>query len=267
MRKLGIIAVAIGLIPAAGAQYVQQPEELAKINVVEKIGDQVPLALKFTDHDGNSVELRDYFSDGKPVVLTMAYYACPMLCTLVLNGLRDALAPLSLVPNVDYRLVTVSIEEKETPLLASQKRQAYLESFGRSEQEADWHFLVGSAENSRALADAIGFEYYYDAAIEEWAHPSLVTMLTPSGKVARYLYGISHESKDVQLAILESKKGETKITKPIERILLYCYRYDPDSKGYVLAAQNIMKAGGALTVLFLGLFLGTFWIRERRASA
>lgn len=239
--------------------------ELQKIDIVEHPGDTVPLPLAFTDDAGRPVQLAEYFHQGKPVVVTLAYYNCPMLCTMVLNGVADAVRGLELQPEKDFLMVTVSINPNETVELAAGKRARYMQALGEQGQNNGWRFLVGDSTQSRALAEAIGFKYYYDEATKEYAHPAAAFVLTADGVISRYLYGLEFKPRDLKFALIEASEG--KIGTTLDRLILYCYHYDPAAKGYVVLAGNVMKLGGLLTLVILTVFLSLLWARERRYRA
>lgn len=249
------------------AQTVQDSlPELSKIDVVEHLGEHVPLDLTFTNDVGETVGLGDYFHHGKPVILVLAYYTCPMLCTMVLNGVSDAVKALDWLPGKEFQMLTISIDPSETPELAAGKKARYLENLGKKGIENGWRFFVGAESQSKALADAVGFKYYYDTEKKMYAHPAVVTILTEEGKISRYLYGLEFKPQDLRMALLEASQG--KIGNTIDRLILYCYHYDPSAKGYVAIAGRIMRLGGALTLIILGAIIGTLWARERlRRSA
>jgi protein SCO1/2 len=262
--------VAAMLLLGAGrlqAQVVQDSlPELRKIDVIEHLGEYVPLDLTFTNDAGEKVKLGDYFHQGKPVVLVLAYYTCPMLCTMVLNGVSDAVKTLDWLPGKEFQMLTISIDPSETSELAAGKKARYLDNLGKNGIENGWRFFVGAESQSKALADAVGFKYYYDTDQKMYAHPAVVTILTEEGKISRYLYGLEFKPQDLRLALLEASQG--KIGNTIDRIILYCYHYDPSAKGYVAIAGNIMRIGGALTLIVLAVIIGTLWGRERlRRSA
>ncbi len=262
-----ISALAISIISTdLDAQVVRDSvPELQKIDIVEHPGDTVPLQLAFTDDTGQPVQLAEYFHQGKPVVVTLAYYNCPMLCTMVLNGLSDAVRELDLRPEQDFLMVTVSINPNETAELAAGKRARYMQALGEQGQNNGWRFLVGDSTQSRALAEAIGFEYFYDEATKEYAHPAGAFVLTADGVISRYLYGLEFKPRDLKFALIEASEG--KIGTTLDRLILYCYHYDPAAKGYVMLAGNIMKLGGLLTLVILTVFLSVLWARERRYRA
>lgn len=249
-------------VPVEGQTTNYNPESLQKIDVHERLGETVPLDLTFTNHHGEEVMLGEYFEKDRPVLLTLAYYECPMLCTLVLNGIRDVADSVSWQPGEDYQIVTVSIDPRETHELARAKHEVYLKSLDKEVHGDSWVFLTGSADQSRKLAEAVGFQYYYVEEKDIYAHPAVSYVLTETGKISRYLYGIDIRKRDLRLALVEG--AEKRVGNPVEKVLLYCYQYSPDEEGYVLMAGNVMKLGGGLTVLILGTVLGVFWWRERQ---
>ena len=253
----------VGIMPIAQAQVVTPPSgDLAKIDIVEHLGERVPLDLKFTDDNGRLVTLRDYFGHGRPVVLMFGYYECPMLCNMVFNGVADAVRPLEWTPGRQFQVLTVSINPKETYQLAHAKKQNYLKYLGKAGADSGWSFLVGEQAESESFTRAVGFNYVFDSATNQYGHAAAMYVLTEDGVISRYFYGIEFPSKDLKFALLEASQG--KIGNTIDRILLYCYHYDPASKGYVLFAQNIMKLGGGATLLALAALLLALWRRERR---
>ena len=248
------------------AQVVKESDkDLDRITVEEHLGDKIPLDLVFNDDQGQPVKLGDYFNQGKPVVLTLGYYECPMLCNLVFNGLSEAVKQIDWVPGTDFQMVTVSINPEETPQLAFAKKENYLKSLGKPVPETGWMFLTGAEDQSRALADAVGFRYFYDAERDQYAHPAVAILVAADGTISRYLYGIDFARQDFRLALLEASEG--KIGDTIDRIILYCFHYDPDAEGYVVVAGNVMKLGGVVTMLVLGLFIGALWYGERCKKA
>lgn len=265
VRLLCSLVIGSLLSGSVRGQVIQEnPAELRGIDVLEHLGNGVPPELAFTDESGRSVTLRDYMDDQRPVILVLAYYECPMLCTLVLNGVAKAVKDLAWIPGNEFRLITVSIDPTETVQLAWGKKERYLKFLDKPGAENGWNFLVGDSLSIAGLAESIGFKYFYDAARDEFAHPAVVTILTPQGRISRYLYGIEYKERDVRLALIEASDG--KIGTTLDRLILYCYHYDPAAKGYVLFAQNVMKAGGALTLVLLVLFVGLLWRRERQKN-
>jgi protein SCO1/2 len=238
------------------------PKPLVHVGVDEKLDAALPLSLVFKDDAGRSVSLGSYFRPGRPVVLTLNYYRCPMLCTLELNGLVQGMKGLAWTPGDEFEVVTVSIDPRETAALANAKKRSYLEDLGRPSAEAGWHFLTGSQASIDALTKAVGFSYEYDKETDQFGHAAVVMLATPEGRVGRYLYGVEFTPATLKLGLLEASKG--KIGSTWERFILYCYHYDAQQGRYSLAARSVMRAGGALTVLALGVALGGFWLRERR---
>ena len=267
MSLFSVIIVTIAglvLMPSTVAAQVilDKAPELQGVGIEEHPGAQLPLDAKFLDQTGASVKLGDYFKDGKPVILNMVYYSCPMLCNLVLNGLTTAVKQMDWVPGKEFRMLAVSINPREGFSLASAKRANYLKDLGKAEAADGWSFTVGEESQSKRLADTLGYHYYWDEKQQEYAHTAVTFIVTPDGRVSRYLYGIEYDPKDLRLALMEASEG--KLGSTLDRLILYCYHYDPLAKGYVLFANNVMKLGGAATVLLLGVFLGTMRWREQR---
>ncbi len=256
-------AILMGLATAPGAQVVQEnPAAFDGMGVEEHLGDTIPLDLTFIDDLGRQVRLGDYFHQGKPVILSLVYYNCPMLCNLILNGLSDGMKGVDFVAGNEYQVVTISFNPLETAELASAKRANYLKELGRPDVDRGWAFHVSPDDQVKRLADAVGFQYYWDDERQEYAHPSAVFVLTEDGRLSRYLYGIAFQPRDVRLALLEAAEG--KIGTTIDKLLLYCFHYDPDARGYVVFAGNVMRLGGVATVLVLGGMIGVLWFRDRR---
>lgn len=254
------------LFPSAATGQVveQRPEELQKIDVDEHLGGFIPLYAAFIDDAGDSVTLERYFNKNHPVILVLAYYTCPMLCNLVMNGLSDALKPLNLTAGKDYSVLTVSIDTTETAELASAKKANYRKYLANDTIADNWHFLVGRRADIDILAKSVGFRYFYDEKQKQYAHPAVLTILSPQGKISRYLYGIEFKSQDLKFAVLEAAGG--KVGSTTDRLLLYCYHYDPQAGGYVLFAANLMRLGGIAAVGMLAVFLGFYWFKEFRKS-
>jgi len=258
---LGLVGI-IAAVPIRAQVVLENSAELNRVDIVERIGATIPLDLTFTDDHGDTVRLSRYFAAQRPVVLILGYYNCPMLCNLVFNGMVDGVNLLDWNPGEEFQILTVSINPEETPDLAASKKANYLKTITRPVSDSSWAFLVGDSSQSRALADAIGFKYFYDAGVGEWAHPAAAFILTPEGRLSRVLYGIQFSKTDLKLSLLEASDG--RIGSPMDRLILYCYHYDPDSRGYTLAATNLMKLGGGATMAALGLFLGLLWYGEKQ---
>lgn len=258
--------LAVTLAFAAGAQPLpradQTPAELKGVDITEKLGAQIDLDLEFVGEDGYPHKLREYFAKDRPVILNLVYYTCPMLCNLVLNGQVAALRDLPWTPGKEFEIVTVSIDPTENFGIARTKKAAYLESYER--EAPGWHFLTDYQGNVKRLADSVGFGYRLDEKTGQYAHAAAIFVLTPQGKVSRYLYGINYRAFDLRLALTEAAQEKFGVT---DRVLLYCFHYDPASRGYVPFAMNFMKFGGALTLGILGMIMVRLWLRERRSAA
>jgi len=251
-----------GLVASGLLAESKLPAELEGVGIVEKIGQKIDLDLEFVAENGYPVRLKEYFHKGRPVILNLVYYSCPMLCNLLLNGQTEALREIPGQPGTDFEIVTISIDPTETFDLARQKRAAYVESYGRP--APGWHFLTDYRGNVKKLAEQVGFHYRYDEQSRQYAHAAAIMLLSPDGVVARYLYGVRFKARDLRLALAEAARGHG--TFSVDRLLLFCYHYDPQARSYVLFATNFMRAGGALSVLVLGVVLYRLWRRERDAA-
>jgi len=229
-----------------------RPELLKDVGIDQKLNDAIPLGLTFRDENGGTVRLSEFFEQ-KPVVLALVYYNCPMLCTQVLNGLDRSLKDVPMDIGKDFNVVTVSIDPSETPKLASAKRDLYTGIYGRPGAARGWHFLTGEESQIRQLANAVGFRYAYDADSKQFAHASAVMVLTPGGKISRYFYGITFPARDMRLGLVEASEG--KIGSAVDQVLLFCYHYDPVTGKYGLLISRVIKAGGLLTVLAIGILV------------
>ncbi len=263
-RPLTLLAMTLLALPSGLRADEKLPPELEGVGVVERLGNHVDLDLEFVNESGRPVKLREYFSSGKPVLLTLAYYTCPMLCSLILNGQTAALKEVAWTPGEQFEVVTVSFDPRDTPELARKKKANYLEMYGKQAGDG-WHFLTDYNENVKKLADQVGFHYKWDQEQEQFAHTAAIMFLTPDGRVSRYLYGIKFSPRDVRLALTEA--GEGKMGSTVDKLLLYCFHYDPSSKGYTLFAINLMRAGGALTVVILVFVILRLLRRERGRAA
>jgi protein SCO1/2 len=247
--------------PAASTSGV--PDELVEVAIEQRLDEPIPLELVFRDESGRQVTLGDYFGD-KPVILTLVYYECPMLCTLILNGLITGLREVSFDIGEQFDVVTVSIDPDETPELALDKKKTHLEQYGREGAGKGWHFLTGEKESIEALAAAVGFKYLYDPLSDEFAHASAIMVVTPEGRLARYFYGVDYPSRDLRFALMEA--SENRIGSLADQLILYCYQYDPETGTYAAATFFIMRTGAILTVLILGTAIYLFRRREHRLA-
>lgn len=259
LASLAAAAVAsLSLAPGAAAQLASdpmqsagvRPELLKQVGIEQKLNQLIPLNLTFRDENGAPVQLAQFFGQ-KPVILTLVYYNCPMLCTQVLNGVESGLKELQTDIGKQFEVVTVSIDPTESHVLAKVKQEMYVGMYGRPGAAQGWHFLTGDEPQIKQLADAVGFRYAYDPDTKQFAHASAIMLLTPEGKISRYFYGIQYPSRDLRLGLVEASEG--KIGTPVDQVLLFCYHYDPATGKYGLLISHVIQAGGALTVLVLGI--------------
>ena len=264
LTSLFLVSLFAGASPAQAQEPLPQ-DLIREVGFEQNLEAQLPLDLQFTDSTGQAVRLGEYFND-KPVILALGYYECPMLCSLVRNGLFESLQALEyFTVGQDFDVVYVSIDPAETPEIAETKRRVSVMSYGRSMADEGWNFLVGDEEPIKALADAIGFKYTYDAKIDEYVHPSGILVVTPEGRISKYLYGIEFPAFDLRLALVEA--GENKIGTPVDQFLLTCYHYDPVEGQYTLFITNIIRMLGGATVVIIGLALLLMLYRERHKNA
>ena len=229
-----------------------RPPKLQNVTVEQRLDTQVPADLVFRDETGKTVRLGDYFGR-KAVILNLVYFRCPMLCGEVLAGLTGSMKMVKFDIGKEYDVLTVSFDPTETPETAASKKQEYVKRYGRPSAATGWHFLTGSAESINALTKAVGFQYQYDAKINQYAHATAIMVLTPQGHISRYFYGVDFPPKDLRLGLIEASQG--KIGGPVDQVLLYCYHYDPATGKYGAVISNILQLGGGLTILILGLLL------------
>jgi protein SCO1/2 len=238
----------------------QVPEGM--VDVVERLNEPVPKGLRFTDHTGKEVKFESLLH-GKPVILAMVYYRCPVLCNLLMTGLTKSLQQLATRDNwklgKEYEVISVSIDPGDQPADSAEKRRGMLQAMGEPKAEG-WSFLTGHVDDIDTLSDAIGLRYQYVANQRQFAHVAALWVLTPEGRVSRYLYGVEFDPKQVKLALFEAADG--KVGTSFERVLLRCYRYDPRSKKYEMLITRYYRAGGAVMVLLVGGLLFALWRRE-----
>jgi protein SCO1/2 len=250
-----------GLSPDSGSLN-EIPKQVEGIGIDENLGASVNLDMKLQDELGHSVKLQDYVKDGKPLVLSLAYYSCANLCNFHLNGLVSMFKKLDPSVMDDFHFVVVSIDARETPVIAQAKKETYLHTYGRVTGTSGWHFLVADQPVITELAKSVGFKYRWDEGQKEWAHASAAYVVTPQGQISRYLYGIDFDPKTVRLSIVEASNG--KVGTLVDKLILYCFHFDPIANKYTLFAMKAMRAGGALAVIIMAAFLLPFWIRHRR---
>jgi protein SCO1/2 len=254
--------LAVVASPAVAERTEPLPEPLEEVGVVERLDERIPLDLVFADEAGNRVTLGRYFDGERPVVLMLGYYRCRVLCNLVVHGVLDSLQDFDWSAGDQFEIVTVSIDPNETPELAAEKKTEYLASYKRESAARGWHFLTGRQEEIKALADAVGFHYRYLPEVNEFAHPAAIFVITPDGRISRYLYGVKHEPQTMRLSLVEASEG--KIGSTLDQVILYCFYYDADAGSYVPAAIQIMKIGGALTLAIVVVWMAVYWAREVR---
>ena len=241
------------------------PEALQEIGIEQRLGEKLPLETIVTNEDGQSVKLGSMFEGRRPVVLALVYYECPMLCNEVLNGLTGSLKGISLDAGKDFDVIALSFDarENDTPGLAKNKKAAYMERYGRPGSEKGWHFLTASQESIDAIANAAGFKYRWDEKSKQFAHAGGVMIATPEAKMSRYFYGVDYSPRDLKLGLIES--AENKVGSAADKLLLYCYHYDPSTGKYGLAILNLIRAGAVMTLLGLGAMGFVFWRRGKKS--
>lgn len=254
-----LLAAALATLSIEAAAGV--PPQLEGVGFDQRLNEQVSLDLEFTDETGTQVALGDYFG-AKPVILVLAYYECPRLCTLVLNGLVQGMLEMPFNAGKEFNVVTVSFDPREDWHLAASKKEAYLRRYGRPGGEAGWHFLTGKPDAIRRLTDAVGFRYRFDPVQDQFIHASGILILTPKGKISRYFYDVNYPGRDLRLGLVEA--SQNKIGSPIDQVLLYCFHYDPSVGRYTASIMNLIRVGGVLTVLAIGGFI---WFLARRRGS
>ncbi|HEX4004315.1 MAG TPA: SCO family protein [Candidatus Acidoferrales bacterium] len=261
-----VLAFALLLLPSiASAQLLGDPmnptqnlgihpDLLKQVRIDQKLDDSIPLNLTFRDEHDKTVELAQYFGS-KPVILTLVYYSCPMLCTQVLNGLDRSMENIPLTIGKDFNVVTVSIDPTERPVLAEAKQELYTGMYRRPGAAQGWHFLTGDEPQIKALADAVGFHYAYDPDSKQYAHAAAIMLLTPNGRISRYFYGVTYPERDLRLGLVDASSG--RIGSHLDAAMLYCYHYDPHTGKYGLLISHVIQVSGALTILIggIGLFI------------
>lgn len=265
MKFIAFILFTMALpIFGEGEGSLRVPSQLAKGQIVEKAGAMLPLDMKLTDHEGNQITLGKYFTDGddRPVILTLGYYKCAMLCSLVLGGLVKGLMGVSFKPGKQYRIISVSIDEKESVDLAQDKRDTYLKSMGAGSDVDWWSFHVTTADEVKRLADAVGFGYYWDERVKEYSHGAGAFFITPKGVLSSTIYGIEFQPMDIKLGL--SKAADGKIGSFFEQLILSCFHYDPDSHKYGVYIFGVMRICGVLTIVILAVMLLMYFRGERK---
>lgn len=247
----------------AGVPAAELPSAIREVGFDQNLNQMLPLDVAFTDEAGERVKLGDYFGK-RPVVLSFVDHGCPMLCLQSLSSLASTLGVLAENPGEDFEVVSISIDPRETPALAREKKTHYVERSGKPSIERGWHYLTGTEENIQRVTKAAGFRYVWDQATAQYAHPAGIVIATTEGRVSRYLFGIDYGPRDLRLGLLDASKE--KIGSPLQRALLYCYHYDLATGRYSLAIMRIVRLAGAATVFSLGTLIFIWTRRERRRA-
>lgn len=251
---------------APGAPPAEAPlpaPPVKDIGFDQKIGDLVPLDLAFTDEAGKTVHLRDYLGK-KPVVLSLVYFDCPMLCGMTTDGLVRSLRALRMSVGTEFDVLSVSFDPRETSEMASAKKGPVMRQYGRKGGAEGWHFLTGGKASVDALTKAVGFRYVWDAEQKQYAHATGVLVLTPQGRIARYFFGIEYPAKDLRLGLIEA--SEEKLGSVVDQLLLLCYHYDPKVGRYTATVRNFLRGGAVLTIVAVAGLVLTLLKRERRRT-
>lgn len=259
-----LLLLTAGLLCPPAAAQVQSRNLVDDVGLDQHLNEQLPLDLEFTNEKGEKVQLKDYFGE-KPVILTCVYYRCPMLCTQVLNGVLKSTNAMSLDMAKDYTVLSISIDPRETTEMAAAKKETYVKSYRRPGAQEGWHFFTGSEESIAALTKAVGFRYRYDEESDQYLHASGIVVLTPTGRISRYHYGIDYPPRDLRLSLVES--SQNRIGSPVDQILLLCFHYDPKTGKYGLVISNALRLAGCTTLAVLATFLVKMYFLERRRSA
>ena len=263
-----VFSICLTLLASIGNAQMMDPGKAAaraftEVGIDQRLNEQLPLDLEFRDESGRPVKLATYFHK-KPVIISLVYYQCPMLCTQVLNGMVQTFRTLKFTAGTEFEVVTVSIDHRETPEMAADKKDTYVTEYARTGVAGGWHFLVGDSLSIKRLADAVGFKFIYDQPTKQFAHASGIMIATPRGKLARYLYGIEYGAKDLTFSIMEA--AQEKIGSPVDKLLLLCYHYDPTTGKYGVVVANLLRGGGALTVLIIAGYMFVNYRRDRRKA-
>jgi protein SCO1/2 len=265
LSSIFIGSLAMAYQPTLSSPSHVLPKEFEGVGIKENLGAQLDLSIEVIGDDGTVAPLSRFVSADKPTIFTIVYYECPSLCNLHLNGLTDVMGKIKWTTGDQYNLVALSMNHKETPVVAAAKKANYLKAYGRAGGETGWQFLTASEENVRKIADAIGFRFKWVEEDQQFSHASAAVFLTPGGKISRYLFGVAFEPQTVRMALLEAGAG--KVGSLVEQLILFCFQFDPNKSKYTLYAYNVMRLGGVVTVMLLALFLVPVWLRERQRGS
>lgn len=251
--------------PAQSEASKGLPNALKEIGIEQKLNEQLPLETEFKDSEGKTVKIGDYFGK-RPVVLALVYYECPMLCSEVLNGMTGTLKSLNFSVGKEFDVVALSFDanEYDKTELAKNKKESYVRRYAREGSENGWHFLTGTQESIDKITKAVGFSYKWDEETKQFAHAGAIMVLTPEGKMSKYLYGIDYAPKDVKFAIMES--AESKVGTPVDQLLLYCFHYNPATGKYGLQILNVIRLAGLATLFGMGTMFFVFWRRNKNKN-
>lgn len=252
-----------GYAVSPGQPATSVPAVLRDIGYDQKLDAELPLDTTFRDETGRVVPLGTYFGT-RPVILNFVYYECPMLCTQVLNGLASTLGVIAMDAGKDFEVVTISIDPRETPKLAAEKKATYMARYRRPTAAAGWHFLTGDEASIQKVTKAAGFRYVWDPKLQQFAHPTGVIVTTPQGKISRYLFGIEYGPRDMRFALIDA--SQRKIGSKVDYVLLYCYHYDPTTGKYGFAVMRAVRIAGIATVLAMGTFIFVMVRREKHPA-
>ena len=268
MRFRFLLLAALLLVARLPSAFCAEstPKQLENVGLNPVLGTQLPLDAELVDEAGKVRPLSDWFDGRRPVLLVMSYYECPMLCGLVLNGVRKSVGELSWLPGDHYQIVTISIDPDEGPKLAAAKKASIANAFAKPEQRdaaaKSWAFLVGKSGSEKRIADAVGFGYQWDEATSQWAHGAAIFLVSPTGKLTRALFGLEYPARDLKLGLLEA--GEGKVGTLAEKLMLFCYHYDPKGNKYAILATRLVSLGGALTVALMLVAWLAWYLGQRR---
>ena len=257
---IAVLTLAVTLTDCAFAQTPFQ-QQTKDIGIDQRLGETLPLELEFRDESGNAVKLGDYFGE-RPVLIMPVYYECPMLCGLELNGLVRTLRSLEFMPGQEFEIITPSFDPREGPDLARKKKQSFLEILDRPGAEKGWHFLTGDEKPIAELMESLGFRYKFDPETKQYIHAAGLMLVTPDGRLSRYFYGVDHRPADLRLGLVEA--SENRIGSAVDRVLLFCYQYDPATGKYGLAVMNTVRVLGGATLAMLAVAIAIMLRRERR---
>ncbi|HUB03197.1 MAG TPA: SCO family protein [Terriglobales bacterium] len=278
-RRISFLVLMFGVIVSASAAQSargpmmggilsppanQRPPGLQFVGIEQHLNAEVPGNLEFRDELGNPVKFGDYFGHGRPVILNLGYYQCPMLCSELLEGLVGSMKPLTLQLGQDFDVVTLSFDPRETTDMAAAKKREIMKRYGRANAANGWHFLTGSADQIKILTDAVGFQYQFDPKTGQYAHATAIVLLTPDRHIAEYFYGVEFSPRDLRLGLVQASQG--KIGNLTDAVLLYCYHYDPRAGKYGAVISNVLKISGIATILILGAFVFVMYRADRSAA-